>query len=80
VILPETAIDGAEDLAKRIAAIIGPKPIEVGGRSIQVTISVGVGDLDRSDDTHAEALLSRSDNALNQAKAAGKNCVRTVRS
>jgi diguanylate cyclase (GGDEF)-like protein/PAS domain S-box-containing protein len=80
VLLPETTIEGAFDLAVRIGAIIGAKPIDVGGRPLHITVSVGVGDFDRNDDAHAETLISRSDSALQMAKENGKNCVRAVRS
>jgi eukaryotic-like serine/threonine-protein kinase len=37
-------------------------------------VSIGVADLKPDDDL--EALLARADDALYQAKAAGRNCVR----
>lgn len=45
--------------------------------AIQVTISIGVASLD-SENQDGQALLTSADNALYQAKQAGRNCVKTA--
>ena len=61
----------AERLRRRIAS--EPFPIQQGGRSIEVTISVGIAGLGPGDT--AAAVLKRADQALYRAKRDGRNRV-----
>ncbi len=76
VIMPDTVLADAERIAERIRLHVGGSPFRVSGGSdlLTVTISVGVastlGEADRP-----EALLKRADEALYEAKAAGRNRV-----
>src|SRR6202012_3763203 len=75
-IMPDTTIDAAGRIAERIRRYISGSPFRVaqGSELLTVTISVGVAVMAGSADT-AEALLKRADEALYEAKAAGRNRV-----
>jgi diguanylate cyclase (GGDEF)-like protein len=74
VLLPETGLDGAEQLARRLqAALLRLRLPEITGDRPPVTASFGVAAFPAA--RSAEALLSAADGALYRAKAAGKNRV-----
>ncbi len=74
VLLPETGLDGAERLARRLqAALLLLRLPEVGGDEPPVTASFGVAAFPAA--RSADELLSAADGALYRAKAAGKNRV-----
>ena len=74
VLLPETGLDGAEQLARRLQhALMRLRLPEIGGDKPPVTSSFGVASFPRA--RSAEELLSAADGALYRAKAAGKNRV-----
>lgn len=76
VIMPDTAIEDAERIADRIRRHVGGSPFRVDGGQdlLTVTISIGVAATIGETDT-PEALLKRADEALYEAKAAGRNKV-----
>ena len=74
LLLPETDATGTLILAERIRARVAANPLLSGGKSIAVTISIGVAER-RSDQGGFEALLARSDRMLYAAKRAGRNRV-----
>ena len=76
VILPETSLEGANELAERIRKVIEKSVIEFNGDKIKITVSIGVSVL-AACDTRYEDLIARSDDALYEAKGAGRNCVKT---
>lgn len=61
--------------AFRIKETVAGKPFEVGGKSLHVTVSVGVADLAMLVEPKAEALVEAADAALYVAKRGGKNRV-----
>ena len=71
-LLPETTSDEALIVAERIRA-------EVAGAMAQpvYTVSIGVAS-SHADDVTVDTVLGRADDALYQAKAAGRNCVRVA--
>jgi diguanylate cyclase (GGDEF)-like protein len=74
VLLPETDLDGAEQLARRLqTALLRLRLPEIGGDRPPVTASFGVAAFPAA--RNAEELLSAADGALYRAKAAGKNRV-----
>ena len=79
VVLPETGVHGAEQAAERIRSAIAARPFgtlpEV---PVHVTVSLGVA-VHGVHGTTAAGLLRGADEALYEAKAAGRNTWRTAR-
>lgn len=76
IVMPDTDAGIAEKVAERIRAEIAQTPFVIGkeGRSLEITISVGVSSLRRGADT-VEDLMKRADLALYEAKTGGRNRV-----
>lgn len=74
VILPNTDLQGAEEVAERIRQSIAKNTIHYQDRTISVTASIGVAVID-GDDARYEDLISNADLALYEAKSAGRNRV-----
>lgn len=78
VILVQTDLNGAVDVARRIREAVAAAPISVASDvALPITVSVGVAALSR-EATTAAALLAHADKALYAAKAGGRD--RVVRS
>ena len=76
VVLAETTAQAASDTAERIRAkVAGARYYGGVERHLTVTVSVGVAEC-REDDATVESVIARADQALYQAKAAGRNRVR----
>jgi diguanylate cyclase (GGDEF)-like protein len=73
VLLPESELAGALSVAEKLRAAVAAQPFHA---DLPVTISVGLGEL-RGNEAF-RALLKRCDDALYQAKADGRNCVRAA--
>lgn len=71
-LLPETSLEDARIVAERIRADIASAGVQP-----WCTVSIGAA-TSSADDATVDALLARADAALYQAKAAGRNCVRTA--
>ncbi|MCA6226137.1 MAG: PleD family two-component system response regulator [Phenylobacterium sp.] len=74
VVMPATRLSDAERVAERIRDAISDKVIVSGDQEIPISVSVGVSASDGPDD-RPESLLRRADEALYQAKSAGRNRV-----
>ena len=76
VVMPDTDGFVAEKVAERIRAEIAREPFAIGheGKTIEVTVSVGVSSLLKGPDT-VEAMMKRADLALYEAKSGGRNRV-----
>jgi two-component system cell cycle response regulator len=74
VVMPATRLTDAARIAERIRTTISAEPFAVGDREIPVTVSLGVSASDGADD-RPESLIRRADEALYEAKAAGRNQV-----
>jgi len=72
IILPETELSGAMDLAQRICNSIATKDLTYKDHNIKVTVSLGVAQLSAGESNY-EALITQSDSALYQAKGQGRN-------
>ncbi len=68
--LPDTPAEGAQIIAEALCKQIGATPFN---DDVQVTVSIGVSMLNAQD--RVDSWLKRSDDALYQAKAAGRNRV-----
>lgn len=76
ILLPETSRAQACEAAERLRARIAATEVLLDqGQAIQFTVSIGVASLNSTDDT-LDVLLSHADNALYEAKNAGRNQVR----
>jgi len=74
LVLPETTLTGALDLAERLRKTVAETRVPVDdGRTVGVTASVGVSAC--AEDLDAKTLIKRVDEALYGSKRRGKNCV-----
>jgi diguanylate cyclase (GGDEF)-like protein/hemerythrin-like metal-binding protein len=73
-ILPATQAPGALIVAERLRQTLAETPIRHGGKSINVSVSIGVAQFD-SRRHDLDALLEAADAALYGAKHRGRNCV-----
>lgn len=83
VLLPDTQLADAGNVAERIRAVIGDKPFPLANIPCQVTASIGVAALNLSDsdqtvESAGRALVARADQALYQAKENGRNRICTI--
>jgi len=75
IVLPQTSLKGAQELAERIRFSVQETKFEMpGGKSVGTTMSIGVAFYDGTE-TDVDALLNRIDTALYVSKRAGKNQV-----
>ncbi len=72
IILVETYIDQAVKTAERIRTHVEKLTYPAGKSTISITVSIGAVEC-RSDDSTTTAVFSRADNALYEAKRAGRN-------
>ena len=76
LLLMDTGVEGASQIAERIRARFEKSAVEFGGKPISATVSIGVAQVaDNPQDTVA-ALIARADVALYAAKHGGRNSVR----
>ena len=76
VLMPGTGLDPANQIAERIRIYLAGVTYNVGNEqdALTVTVSIGVATTSGPDDT-ADALLSRADQGLYDAKLLGRNRV-----
>ncbi|HEX5437441.1 MAG TPA: sensor domain-containing diguanylate cyclase [Gemmatimonadaceae bacterium] len=77
LVLPRTPLASAAEIAERLRQAIESLHVPTGERTLSVTASFGVSCYPESADAH-DALFVSADRALYQAKAAGRNCVKTA--
>jgi len=73
-VLPGTSVDDAVRFAERLRAAVAACVVECGGHEHSVTASFGVAD--GVDDGMSHRVVRRADDAMYEAKQAGRNCVR----
>ncbi|MEI8167119.1 MAG: sensor domain-containing diguanylate cyclase, partial [Chloroflexales bacterium] len=76
VLFPETTLDAAHAIMERVRLAVSAQSVDVNSRQVALTISVGIASL-ASASTSLDALIEHADQALYQAKAAGRNRVVT---
>jgi diguanylate cyclase (GGDEF)-like protein/PAS domain S-box-containing protein len=74
ILMPETGIDEAIQVAERVRQVIAGSPIENEDVAVSVTLSLGIVELDKNTNNLAE-LIKCADQALYKAKAGGRNRV-----
>jgi len=77
ILLPQTQLGGAVELADRLRKAVASKPIMALGNEVPVTISCGVACYPEGVLTK-EALFAAADRALYEAKSSGRNCVKSA--
>ncbi|SNY54841.1 diguanylate cyclase (GGDEF) domain-containing protein [Arsukibacterium tuosuense] len=75
IILPDTPLEGAIEVAKRICQRVAATPIEYQQQQLMTSVSVGVSQFSIA--TSADELIQQADLALYQAKRNGRNQVVT---
>lgn len=74
VILPGSGLQAALGFAQRVCGKLAEYPMSFGRHEVGITVSIGVASIS-DDDLSADAVLSRADRALYQAKDGGRNRV-----
>lgn len=76
VLLPQSSKGGSLALAERLRQVVDSEPfLETEGKSIHLTISIGIAAFSGSEVSSEEQLLTISDRALYEAKQVGRNCI-----
>lgn len=76
IVLAEIGGEGdAACVAEKIIAAIA-EPLQIGGRMLNVTVSIGIAALPADGTDDVAALLKKADQAMYLAKEAGRNCYR----
>ncbi|MFW1678652.1 GGDEF domain-containing protein [Pontibacter sp. JAM-7] len=75
MILPSSESDGAMQAVDKLRALLESSPFNFNGKPVNVTMSFGVSQVEPDDSE--ETLFTRADQALYQAKADGRNCIRS---
>ena len=76
LVMPETGLDGAHACVDRIRRKVSEAPFQVGGQAVKLTVSCGLAAHRPGEDTRAT--LARADQALYQAKQAGRDKVQML--
>ena len=74
VLLPSIDLEGAVKIAERIRTSVADSLLEVDGKQIVYTVSIGVSEVDENV-TGVDMLLKLADEALYLSKHKGRNCV-----
>ncbi|MEZ5415225.1 MAG: GGDEF domain-containing response regulator [Opitutaceae bacterium] len=77
VLVPEATLKMAREVAQRLASSVKATPIRVGDKLLPITLSLGVAIFPSDGDTGALIVLA-ADQALYAAKAAGRDCVKSL--
>jgi diguanylate cyclase (GGDEF)-like protein len=75
VVVPGSTAGEAERMAETLRARLAERPCEWQGKTLPMTVSIGVGSADWRTDAKPEATFARVDSACYQAKMSGRNRV-----
>jgi two-component system cell cycle response regulator len=76
IVLKNTPLSTTLAVAERVREHISAGPVSLHGPKVTTTISIGVAVAQPGDD--ADTIVERADKALYEAKAAGRNCVKSA--
>jgi diguanylate cyclase (GGDEF)-like protein len=79
LLLPNTGIEGAQNLAERIRSTCETRKYGDGNNSTTVTVSIGIASVKRHQLLESRELMALADKALYRAKAEGRNRVRVYK-
>lgn len=74
ILSPESTMQQASQMAERIRHRIRQETFEFEGHKIQVTVSIGLSEVDVTEE-HIESAMNRADKALYKSKGTGRNLV-----
>ena len=74
IVLPETNLEAAAQLAERLRRLIRGSVFQSNGRPVQITASMGVSSVDHQHQISLEQLIDQADQALYQSKMQGRDC------
>jgi len=74
VLLPETPATGALDVAERIRDAIASAPLDLDGKQVACSVSIGIAAHPANGNT-LDAVVARADRAMYEAKKSGRNRV-----
>ncbi|MCJ2187317.1 diguanylate cyclase [Novosphingobium beihaiensis] len=75
MLLPETPLPEAREVADRLRRAIAGQPVNAHGKSIEVTVSIGIASVPLDAEDPLTAAMGTADSMLYKAKEAGRNCV-----
>jgi len=75
ILLPETDLAGARPIAERLRSAMARLVVDVDDASLQTSVSIGIASYPEHDTGEIKGLLLRADQALYQAKRAGRDRV-----
>jgi diguanylate cyclase (GGDEF)-like protein len=75
ILLPETDLAGARPIAERLRLALARLVVDVEDASLRTTVSIGIASYPEHDTGELKGLLLRADQALYQAKRAGRDRV-----
>lgn len=80
VVIPETGIDGAVEMAERLRKTVASTGIDIGDKKINITASFGVAcfDPNKTEEITPDYLINEADRMLYEAKREGRNRVKAV--
>lgn len=78
VLLPQADLETANVVAERIRSQVESLTTAYSGRSLQVTVSLGIARFDSMRDLSADSLIERADKALYMSKEHGRNKVSLI--
>ena len=74
ILLPETPLDGARELATRLSTALAAKAIDVGeGEPVRITMSIGIASVSAAGSMTVDDFMRRADAALYEAKNSGRD-------
>jgi diguanylate cyclase (GGDEF)-like protein/PAS domain S-box-containing protein len=75
LLLPETTAGQARAVIERVRGALESHPLVYNQHNLRITLSSGITALSDGAEVHFDLLLEQADQALYQAKEAGRNCV-----